>query len=111
MRAFVLALHYPNFFSSILGVKLPRITSTLNPLLPTRRKKLHPSKKTLRGAAGYVNFNLEIAKTYYEISKEDYIARLVEKQRKTVNTEKENGMTNRYNLRKSSPFIRSFFQI
>ena len=60
----------------------------LKSVVADTQKKAAPLKENFEKCSILCELYSEIAKTYYEISKGDYIARLVEEQRKTADAEK-----------------------
>ena len=60
----------------------------LKSVITDTQKKAAPLKKNFERCSQLYELYSEIAKTYYEISKGDYISRLVEEQRKTVDADK-----------------------
>ena len=61
----------------------------LKSVVADTQKKTAPLKENFEKCRQLYELYSEIAKTYYEISRGDYIARLVEEQRKTVDAEKQ----------------------
>ena len=61
----------------------------LKSVVADTQKKSAPLKENFEKCSRLCELYSEIAKTYYEISKGDYIARLVEEQRKTADAEKQ----------------------
>ncbi len=61
----------------------------LKSVIADTKQKAAPLKENFERFRQLYELYSEIAKTYYEISKGDYIARLIEEQRKTVDSEKE----------------------
>ncbi len=68
----------------------------LKSVVADTQKKTAPLKENFEKCSRLCELYSEIAKTYYEISRGDYISRLVDEQRRTIDAEqKKTGKSNR----------------